>query len=220
MSRQRSRLIVRATIAAAMASIALGRGALAQGTASPIELPPYKGTLKDDYYPEDARGHALQGRVLVEFNVDGRGVPKDLVVVNAEPAREFDESARMLVKNLRFEIPAGWEQSGAAHRFHIGVRYQMIQCINFSHCEPAPRNPPADYEAADRTYVVSMQRRVVTFEGARSAAPPASATPASAPAAPPPPAVVPPAAVPPAAAPPRQRATPAAPYEEPIYPPG
>jgi TonB family protein len=210
MSRQRSRLIVRATIAAAMASIALGRGAPAQGIAPPIELPPYKGTLKDDYYPEDARAHALQGRVLVEFNVDGRGVPKDVVLVNAEPARDFDESARMLVKHLRFEVPAGWEQSAAAHRFRIGVRYQMIQCINFSHCEAAPRNPPADYEAADRTYVVSMQRRVVTFEGARSGAPPASATPASAP----------PAAVPPAAAPPRPRATPAAPSEEPVYPPG
>src|SRR6202167_1935124 len=187
MSRLRSRLIVRAAIAAAMASIALGRGAPAQGIAPPIELPPYKGTLKDDYYPEDARAHALQGRVLVEFNVDGRGVPKDVVLVNAEPARDFDESARMLVKHLRFEGPAGWEQSGAAHRFRIGVRYQMIQCINFSHCEAAPRNPPADYEAADRTYVVSMQRRVVTFEGARSVAPPASATPAAS---------APPAAVP------------------------
>jgi TonB family protein len=219
MSRQRSRLIVRAAIAVAMASIVLGRGAPAQGLAPPIELPPYKGTLKDDYYPEYARGHALQGRVLVELNVDARGVPKDVVVANAEPARDFDESARALVKNLRFEVPAGWEQSGAAHRFRIGVRYQMIQCINFSHCEAAPRNPPADYEAADRTYVVSMQRRVVTFEGARSVAPPPSATPGSA--SPPavPPAAVPPAAVPPAAAP-RPRATPGAAPEEPIYPPG
>ena len=215
MSRQRSGLIVRAAIAAAMASMALGRGVLAQGMVPPIELPPYKGTLKDDYYPESARGHALQGRVLVEFNVDGRGVPKDVVVANAEPARDFDESARMLVKNLRFEVPAGWEQRGAAHRFRIGVRYQMIQCINFSHCEAASRNPPADYEAADRTYVVSMQRRVVTFEGARSVAPPASAMPASAS-----PAAAPPATVPPAAAPPRPRATPGAPTEEPIYPPG
>jgi TonB family protein len=214
MSRQRSRLIVRAAIAAAMASIVLGRGAPAQGLAPPIELPPYKGTLKDDYYPEYARGHALQGRVLVELNVDARGVPKDVVVANAEPARDFDQSARALVKNLRFEVPAGWEQTGAAHRFRIGVRYQMIQCINFSHCEDAPRNPPADYEAADRTYVVSMQRRVVTFEGARSVAPPAAATPASAS-----PAAVPPAAVPPAAAP-RPRATPGAAPEEPIYPPG
>jgi len=210
MSRQRSRLIVRAAIAVAMASIVLGRGAPAQGLAPPIELPPYKRTLKDDYYPEDARGHALQGRVLVEFNVDGRGVPKDVVMINAEPAHAFDESARTLVKNLRFEVPAGWEQSGAAHRFRIGVRYQMIQCINFSHCEAAARNPPADYEAADRTYIVSMQRRVVTFEGARSVTPPASATPASAS----------PAAVPPAAAPPRPRATPGATPEEPIYPPG
>lgn len=206
MTRQRSRLIMRAAIAAAMATIVLDRGALAQGTAPrPIELPPYKGTLKDDYYPEYARGHALQGRVLVEFNVDGRGVPRDVVVVNAEPARNFDDSARRLVKNLRYEVPAGWEQNAAAHRFRMGVRYQVIQCINFSHCESEPRNPPADYEAADRTYIVSAQRRVVTFEGAQSVPPPAAA---------------PPAAASPAAAPPRPRATPMAPSEEPIYPPG
>jgi TonB family protein len=211
MTRQRSRLIMRAAIAAAMATIVLDRGALAQGTAPrPIELPPYKGTLKDDYYPEYARGHALQGRVLVEFNVDGRGVPKDVVVVNAEPARNFDDSARRLVKNLRYEVPAGWEQSAGAHRFRMGVRYQVIQCINFSHCESEPRNPPADYEAADRTYIVNAQRRVVTFTDAGSVAPPASATPASAPL----------AAPPPAAAPPRPRTTPVAPSEEPIYPPG
>src|ERR1700688_3008789 len=99
MTRQRSGLIVRAAIVAAMASIVLDRGALAQGTAPPsIELPPYKGMLKDDYYPEYARGHALQGRALVEFNVDGRGVPKDVVMVSAEPAHEFDDSARRLVK--------------------------------------------------------------------------------------------------------------------------
>jgi TonB family protein len=207
MTRQRSRLIMRAAIAAAMATIVLDRGALAP---RPIELPLYKGTLKDDYYPEYARGHALQGRVLVEFNVDGRGVPKDVVVVNAEPARNFDDSARRLVKNLRYEVPAGWEQSAGAHRFRMGVRYQVIQCINFSHCESEPRNPPPDYEAADRTYIVSAQRRVVTFTGGGSVAPPASATPASAPL----------AAPPPAAAPPRPRTTPVAPSEEPIYPPG
>src|SRR5450631_3967710 len=102
MTRQRRRLIVRTAIAAVIAIMVIDRGALAQGAVNgKIELPPYQGVLKDDYYPADARLHSLQGRALLEFNINGRGVPEDVVVVNAEPAREFDDSARRLVRNLR-----------------------------------------------------------------------------------------------------------------------
>jgi TonB family protein len=211
MTRQRSRLIVRTAMAAVIATIVLDRGAQAQAAAKqPIELPPYKGVLKDDYYPPDARQHFLQGRALVEFNVDGRGVPTDVVVANAEPAGEFDDSARRVVKNLRYLVPAGWEQGGAAHRFRMGVRYQVIQCMNLSHCESEPRNPPADYDTAERTYIVSAQRRVVTFKSGESPPSPTAYPPAGAP----------PTSAPPAAAPARPRAMPVAPSEEPIYPPG
>jgi TonB family protein len=211
MTRQRSKLIVRTATAAVIATIVLDRGAQAQGAVKqPIELPPYKAVLKDDYYPPDARQHFFQGRALVEFNVDGRGVPTDVVLVNAEPAGEFDDSARRVVKNLRYLVPAGWEQGGATHRFRMGVRYQVIQCMNLSHCESESRNPPADYDGADRTYIVSAQRRVVSFKSEQSPPPPIAY----------PPAASPPTAAPPAAAPPRPRAMPAAPSEEPIYPPG
>ena len=206
MTRQRRKLIARSAVAAVLAIMMLDRGALAQGAAKePIQLPPYKGTLKDDYYPADARLHALQGRALVEFNIDGRGVPTNVVVVNAEPARQFDDSARHLVKNLRYEVPAGWEQSGAGHRFRLGVRFQIIACVNLSHCESQPRHPPADYDAADRTYVLSEQRRMIASDSHPPQAPPAAA---------------PPALPMPAAPPPRARPNPAAPPEEPIYPPG
>src|ERR1700681_3141242 len=152
MTRQRSRLIVRTAMASVIATIVLERGAQEPRPAKqPIVLPPYKEALKDDYCPPDARQHFLQGRALVEFNVDGRGVPTDVVVVNAEPAREFDDSARRVVKNLRYLVPAGWGQGGAAHRFRMGVRYQVIQCMNLSHCESEARNSPADYDTADRT---------------------------------------------------------------------
>jgi TonB family protein len=206
-----------AALAAVLSVVALHPSGLARG-AEPVELPPYRGELKDDYYPTDARQHYRQGRALVEFALSGRGVPTDVVVVNAEPPREFEDSARRLVKNLRFELPAGWEQSAAAtHRFQIGVRFQVIDCINLSHCESTPRNPPADYESANRTYVVSTTRRVVTFELKQVAAPPALQ--------PAPPPASPPASAPPA--PPRERpaASPASPAPgsaspEPIYPPG
>jgi len=210
--KQRRRLIVRSAIAAAIAIVVFEPAALAQGAAKgPLQLPPYKGELKDDYYPPDARQHYRQGRALVEFTIDARGVPTDVVLVNAEPARDFDDSARRLVKNLRYQVPAGWDQSAASHRFRIGVRFQVIECINLSHCETAARNPPADYDGADRTYVLSAQRRVVTFQN--NALPPA---PAAQPPAPLP--VTAPPATAPAAAPPRP--APVVPYEEPVYPPG
>jgi len=66
--------------------------------------------------------------------------------------------------------------------------------MNFSKCEPQARNPPADYEAADRTYVVSSQRRVLKLNEAPQTAP----TPAP---------------------PPRPRDTPGT-SAEPDYPPG
>jgi TonB family protein len=205
MTRQRRRLIVRTAIAAVIATVVLDRGALAQGAMNTkVELPPYQGALKDDYYPTDARLHSLQGRALVEFSVNARGLPEDVVVVQAEPAREFDEAARRLVKNLRYQVPADWAQGGASHRFRLGVRYQVVQCINLSHCESDPRDPPPDYAAADRTYVLTAQRRVVTLDRQSVAAP----------------AVAPPAAPPSTAPAPRPRVIPAAPSEEPIYPPG
>jgi TonB family protein len=198
-----------------LAAVALEPSAPVQAAAAEtIELPPYKGDLKDDYYPADARLHFRQGRALVEFAVDARGVPTDVVVVNSEPERSFQESARRLVKNLRFEVPAGWERgAAAAHRFRMGVRFQVIQCLNFSRCESQSRNPPADYDAASRTYVVSAQQRVLTFASKQTEAPAASNAPSPAPASAAPSAPSP-------APPPRPRASPSATPEEPIYPPG
>jgi TonB family protein len=215
MTRQGHRRIVRTAMAAVVALLALNRGLLAQDVAkAPIQLPPYKGELKDDYYPPDARQHYRQGRALVEFTLDARGVPLDVVVVNAEPTREFDDLARRLAKNLRYEVPAGWDQSAASHRFRIGVRFQVIECINLSHCETGPRNPPADYEGADRTYVVTAQRRVVIFQ---------ANPPAPGPAAQPPAALLPgpqPSTPQPATAPAPPASHNPVPYEEPVYPPG
>jgi TonB family protein len=195
MTSQRIKLIARTAMAVLIASSVLDASASAQGAATgKIELPPYKGELKDDYYPADARQHYLQGRALVEFALDGRGVPSDVVIVNAEPEREFEDSARRLVRNLRFEVPAGWQQSpAAAHRFRLGVRFQVVQCLNFSKCETQAQHPPADYDDADRTYVVSSQQRVLNLNGAPPTAP---------------------------APPPRPRDMPPASASEPDYPPG
>jgi TonB family protein len=190
------------TLAFAFAFAPAARG---EGVASQkIELPPFRGTLRDDYYPADARLHLRQGRALVEFSVDARGMPTDVVLLNAEPSREFDEAARLLARNLRYQVPPGWEQGAAARRFRLGVRFQVLECINFSRCDPNAHNPPADYEAADRTYVVSAQKRVVVLLSQPPAAPPPAPAPTMAPA---------PRATPPAA-------PPSEPSEEPVYPPG
>jgi TonB family protein len=184
LSSARTKPIARTALAALIAACALSGPAMAQSAAGDKpELPPYKGELKDDYYPADARQHYLQGRALVEFALDGRGTPTNVVLVNAEPPHEFEDAARHLVQNLRFQVPAGWKQSpAAAHRFRMGVRFQVIECINFSKCESQARQPPADYDAADRTYVVTSQRRVLTFDTVAPAAPAPAPLPKAAPA--------------------------------------
>ena len=227
MSSRRVHPIVRSALSACLAVASLDGLVPARGAAADsIELPDYKGTLKDDYYPTDARQHYLQGRALVEFSLNARGVPTHVAVVAYEPTREFEESARHLVQNLRFEVPLAPQASAVpAPRFRLGVRYQVIECINFSKCESTPRNPPADYDTANRTYIVSMQRRVLSFasKSAESQAAPAGNTPAAAPAAvptaPPPPAgTAAPAAAPAPPAPRSRDTSPALP--EPNYPPG
>jgi TonB family protein len=185
MSSQCIRRIARLTLAVLFAAVVPDPPALAEGAASDkIELPPYKGTLKDDYYPADARLHNLQGRALVEFALNGRGVPTHVALVSSEPAHRFDDSALLLVRNLRFEVPAGWEQSAAAaHRFQLGVRFQEVECLNLSKCEAEPRNPPADYDAAMRTYIVTAQRHVVSLDSKPPAPPAPRARPRASPAA-------------------------------------
>jgi TonB family protein len=218
MTSQRIKLIAQSAMVAFIAAVVLARPAPAQGAAAEaIQLPPYKGTLRDDYYPDDARQHYLQGRALVEFSLNGSGVPSDVVVVASEPPREFEKSARLLVRNLRFEVPPGWQASAAAsQRFRLGVRFQVVECINFSHCEHEARNPPPDYGEASRTYVVNAQRRVLIFKSPES--------PASTPAAPAAPAAAQPQSSSPATPPPAytQPRPPKAPpaSAEPIYPPG
>jgi TonB family protein len=166
MTRQRIKLIGQFAMAAFVALVVFDRPAKVQGAAlDKVELPAYRGTLRDDYYPDDARQHYLQGRALVEFSINGNGVPTDVTLVASEPPREFEKSARLLVRNLRFEVPSGWQASAAAaQRFRLGVRFQVVECLNFSHCETDSHNPPPDYADANRTYVVSAQRRVLTFK--------------------------------------------------------
>ncbi len=215
MTSQRIKLIAQAAMAAFIAAMVIGRPIPAQGAAAgKIELPPYKGTLRDDYYPDDARQHYLQGRALVEFSLNGEGVPGDVVVVASEPPHEFEKSARLLVRNLRFDVPSGWPASAAgARRFRLGVRFQVVQCLNFSHCETESRNPPPDYGDADRTYLVNAQRRVLTLQtGTPGQSEPHYQPQGGQPASPAPMAA-------PGYAPPRPQNGPPA-SAEPIYPPG
>lgn len=212
MPSQRITLIAASAMAAIIAAMVLALPGTAHGAAvGKIELPPYRGTLRDDYYPDDARQHYLQGRALVEFSLNASGVPTDVLVTASEPPREFEKSARLLVRNLRFEVPAGWEAGAAgAQRFRLGVRFQVVRCMNFSHCESESRDPPPDYGQADRTYVVTAQRRVLTLSGRTPGLPePAPAQPQSSP----------PAAPAPAYPQPRPQSAPPA-SAEPIYPPG
>ena len=95
------------------------------------------GTRRPQLYSKAVNGHYAKanvapGRALVEFSVNGNGVPTDVVVVASEPPREFEKSARLLVRNLRFDVPSGWQASAAvAQRFRLGVRTERAYSLVF-----------------------------------------------------------------------------------------
>src|SRR5579863_1685974 len=134
-SNARIRLLRTAWLAAIAALIA-GTAWSQEGTAPAFKMPRLKKiTSVEDFYPLVARRDGQQGRVVIELNIDQRGRPVDLEIVEPGPTFRFDESARRLVKALLYDVPADWVQSAAArHRYRLSVKYSLFQCVRGIPC--------------------------------------------------------------------------------------
>lgn len=86
-------------IAAGLAALALSFAAPASADLKPIKR------IEPQYPPEAARA-GTQGFVEVEFTVDEAGKVASVSVVNAKPARTFEQSAVRAVKQWEF-APGG-----------------------------------------------------------------------------------------------------------------
>ena len=66
--------------------------------------------IRDSRYPNRAAERNIEGWVSVSFIIDIEGIPRDIVIVESEPAGTFDNSAITAVKSWRFS-PAINEQT-------------------------------------------------------------------------------------------------------------
>ncbi len=108
---------------------------LALGTASPwlaadepVALggpPPFKLEAAHSYYPAAAKQRGLTGRVGLTCTIDAQGRAHGIVVVESAGAL-LDDSARQLLADERFELPADWVTSGGPQRtYAFGVIFEL-----------------------------------------------------------------------------------------------
>ncbi len=130
---------------ALIASLSVCRPAWCEDT--PLPMP--HGQFPPLYYPSDARRLNKQGRLVVEFSIDGTGHTVDLRIAKSEAAAIFDRVALDAVRKARFKVPTDWEVSDAAGRkFSASFTFLLRPCD--------PKAPCEELEpfAADKTIVL------------------------------------------------------------------
>jgi TonB family protein len=77
--------------------------------------------MKGGYYPDKAKRLGLEGRALVEFNIDADGQSKQLSIVFADDAT-FAHMATTIISGARFDVPTDWVASGhEEQRYRLGL---------------------------------------------------------------------------------------------------
>lgn len=106
-------------------------------------------------YPPAARRRHEEGRVLVEFAISPKGRVIDPPAVTlAEPedgTLRLQEAALSYVRQVEFDIPSNWAESGGPRRkFHFSFVFLIRPCQEAEPCvEPAP------YFGADRWFTIA-----------------------------------------------------------------
>jgi TonB family protein len=115
------RLRLALTVAATFA----GHPALAQGPDALGGPPPFRLQGAHSYYPAAAKQQGLTGRVGLTCAIDAGGHARNIVVVESA-GKILDESARHLIADERFELPADWVASGGpARTYTFGVMFEL-----------------------------------------------------------------------------------------------
>ncbi len=110
---------------------------------SDVEEPPRIIRAFPPIYPVEAKAENIEGRILLELVVTKMGTPKDVLVIEAEPANIFEEAAIEAVRQYRF-IP------GRRNGEVVDVRVRVP--INFTLGEPNEYYP-LDPETKDRAEI-------------------------------------------------------------------
>ena len=109
---------------ALLGACAIGR-AMADGPDALGGPPPFKLEMSHAYYPVAAKQRGLTGRVGLTCTIDAHGHSGNIVVVESA-GETLDDSARRLLADERFELPADWVTRGGPQRtYTFGVIFEL-----------------------------------------------------------------------------------------------
>ena len=117
------------------------------GWAQP-KMPAVKLSTQEHFYPDAARVHDIQGRVLVAFDITPAGFAKNISILWAEH-EVFRKSAIHMLESAHFVVPNDWVATGALRRWRAGVVYRLVS--------PAPPQSQSDEFAipVEKVYVTA-----------------------------------------------------------------
>jgi TonB family protein len=103
---------------------------LADGTrtATLRKLPRAHFDMRNDPYPEQGKRQHLEGRVLVEFQLDPSGKAVSLKVVQAEAAPILEAAALNVVRRTKFDVSSPSFNAADPTPFRVTVRFCLMSC--------------------------------------------------------------------------------------------
>ena len=72
-------------------------------------------------YPQRALMQGIEGRVVLEFALDGQGRVRDIHVLRSQPAGMFDDAAIQALDQWTFAVPA----AAGSRRFTLGLDFRL-----------------------------------------------------------------------------------------------
>ena len=117
-------------------------------TPADLRMPPCTARVSS-YYPFEAMRRDLQGRVLVEFQIDAAGHARNVTKAKSDADRVLVEGALSLVRSYKCVVPRDWAKLGGPTRH---FRYSISYALNDT--------PPAEpYQPSDGSAVVHTEVR-------------------------------------------------------------
>ena len=113
--------------------------------APPRRLPRSIGKSREDFYPTEAKRHSLTGPVLLEFQIDPRGEPKDARVLAAKADPTLQAAALAVLKDQRFDTADPAYDAADSIPYRVTILFCMFSCGSLT--------PYAGYEQAHITVV-------------------------------------------------------------------
>jgi TonB family protein len=86
------------------------------------------------YYPDDAKRMGAQGRVLLEFGIDDKGHPTQVVIQKSDGDKMLAKSAVKILNGLVFDLSTVPDSEGrAGHQYRLSFVFELTPCGKLQH---------------------------------------------------------------------------------------